>query len=132
MASRKEINDHLKIALKEIGKIEPWFDERFNVWIFSHKKYPDVEYAGNTKKEVIENYPKYLKEFIKYRLDDKIDPLVEKKTKGHGGKREGAGRPVGTKKGPTKRVTLPKDVAEWIERPNSIPQLRELIAKSRH
>lgn len=132
MASRKEINDHLKIALEEIGKIEPWFDKRFNAWIFSHKKYPDVEYAGNTKEEVIENYPKYLKEFIKHRLDDKIDLLVEKKTKGHGGKREGAGRPIGTKKRPTKRVTLPKDVAEWIERPSSIPQVRALIAKSRH
>ena len=74
MASRKEISDHLKIALKEVGEITPWFDKNFNAWIFSHKKYHDVEYAGDSKEEVIKNYPKYLKEFIQHRLDDNIDP----------------------------------------------------------
>jgi len=132
MASRKEISDHLKIALKEVGQIKPWFDKNFNAWIFSHKQYPDVEYAGDSKAEVIKNYPKYLKEFIKHRLDNNIDLRVERATKGHGGQREGAGRPIGTKKGPTKRVTLPKDVADWMESPSAIPQVRELIAKSRH
>jgi hypothetical protein len=37
---------------------------------------------------VIKNYPRYLKEFIKERLDDNLAPLIEKKTKGRGG-REG-------------------------------------------
>ena len=94
--------------------------------------YPDVEYAGDSQEEVIKNYPKYLKEFIKHRLDNNIDPRVEKATKGHAGKRERSGRPKGTKKGPTKRETLPKDVADWIESPSAIPQVRELIARSRH
>ena len=27
MASKKEIEEHLKIALAEVGKIKPWFDK---------------------------------------------------------------------------------------------------------
>lgn len=132
MASREEINEHLEIALKEVGKIKPWFDENFQVWVFSHKKYPDVDCAEDSEAKVIKNYPRYLKEFIKHRLDNNIDPKTEKATKGHGGKRMGAGRPVGTKKEPTKRVTLPKDIADWIESPSSLPKVRKLIAKSQH
>ena len=130
MASRKEINEHLKIALAEVGVIKPWFDKNFDVWVFNHKKYPDVDCAENTEKKVIENYPKYLKEFIKHRLDNNIDARVEKATKGHGGKRDGAGRTKGTKKSPTKRVTLPKDIADWIESPNAISKVRALMSKS--
>jgi hypothetical protein len=57
MASKeeKEIDSHLAIALQEIGEIKPWFDKDFNAWIFSHPLYP-VEYAGDTKKEVIQNF----------------------------------------------------------------------------
>ena len=132
MASRKEIEKHLKIALGEVGKIKPWFDKDFNAWIFSHKNYPDVEYAGESPEEVMKNYPLYLYEFIKYRLDQRIDPLVEKATRGHGGKRKGAGRPKGTQKPPTRRVSLPTDVADWIERSSAIPQIRQFIAKGRH
>jgi predicted AAA+ superfamily ATPase len=65
-------------------------------------------------------------------LHNNIWGSVEERTKGRGGKREGAGRPKGTKKPPTRRVSLPADVADWIERPSSIPQVREMIAKSRH
>ncbi len=132
MASAKEIKKHLNIALKEIGPIKPWFDKNFNAWVFSHKKYPDVEYAGNSAKEVIENYPLYLHDFIEERLNDNLASHIEKATKGHGGKRTGAGRPKGTKKEQKKRVYVPKDVAEWLETPSAIPQVRELIAKSRH
>jgi hypothetical protein len=57
---------------------------------------------------------------------------VEKRTKGRGGKRKGAGRPKGTKKPPTRRISLPTDIADWIEQPRAIPQLRQLIAKGRH
>ncbi len=129
MASAEEIRKHLKIALKEIGTIKPWLDEDFHVWIFSHKNYPDVECAGDSPEEVIKNYPKYLREFIKHRLNGNIWKSVEKKTKGRGGKREGAGRPKGTKKPPTRRISLPNDIADWIENPNAIPKLRQLIAK---
>jgi hypothetical protein len=131
MASKKEIEQHLKIALEEIGEIKPIFSKRFNVWIFKHSAYPDVEYAGESEKEVIRNFPLYLRDFIKHRLDANIDPLVEKKTKGRGGKRGGAGRPKGTKKEPTERISLPKDVAQWIKQPESITKVRALIAKKR-
>jgi hypothetical protein len=131
MASKKEIDLHLKVALEEIGKIRPVFSKRFNLWIFKHPAYPDVEYAGDSEKEVIENYPLYLRDFIKHRLNAKIDPLVEKKTKGRGGKREGAGRPKGTKKEQTERISLPKDIAQWIKHPGSITKLRALISKQR-
>ena len=132
MATKKEIELHLSVALEEIGEIKPWFEKDVNAWVFSHKNYPEVEYAGESKEDVIENYPEYLREFIRHRLNDNITERVEKKTKGRGGKREGAGRPRGTKKEPKQRVYLPKDVAEWIEKPSSIPQVRHLIAKSRH
>lgn len=126
MATRKEIKEHIEIALKEIGNIKPWFDEEVNEWIFSHPNYP-VEYGGETPSEVIQNYPKYLWEFIKHRLDDKLNPLTEKKTKGHGGKREGAGRPQGTVKGEKLRISLPADLASWFK---NYPEAIELTRKT--
>lgn len=132
MASTEEIRKHLKVALGEVGEIKPKFNKKFNAWVFRHKKYPDVEYVGNSPEEVIKNYPKYLREFIKHRLDNNIWESVEKKTTGRGGKREGAGRPKGTKKPPTRRVSLPSDIADWIEKPSSLPQIRQFIAKGKH
>jgi len=79
----------------------------------------------------MKGYPLYLREFIKQRLNHNLSPLTEKKTKGRGGKRQGAGRPKGTKRGRKKHVSLPPDVAEWFDRPNAISQFRHLIAKSR-
>ena len=131
MATKKELEEHLKIALKEVGEIKPWFDEEVTAWIFSHPAYP-VEYGGESAEEVIENYPKYLREFIRHRLNNRLHPVMEKQTKGRGGKRVGAGRPTGTKKAPTKVVRLPKDIAEWFDQPSAIPQVRQLIAKGRH
>lgn len=114
MATKKEVDDHLKIALKEVGDIKPKFDKKINAWIFSHRLYP-VEYAGNSPEEVIKNYPKYLREFIKHRLDNKLAPVMEKMTKGHGGKRQGAGRPTGSKKNPTTTIRIAIPVAKWIK-----------------
>lgn len=125
MAIAKEIKEHLEIALKEIGEIKPWFDSDVNEWIFNHPNYP-VEYGGKSAKEVLKNYPKYLREFIKHRLDHKLNPLTEKKTKGHGGKREGAGRPLGTIKEPKMRISLPVDIALWMRNPEAIQQVRKL------
>src|SRR5690348_4186831 len=99
MATKKEIDAHLKIALAEIGEIKPWFDKDVNCWVFSHKNYP-VEYGGDSSKEVIKNYPKYLKEFIKHRLEGRLSPINEQETKGRGGYREGAGRPKGSTSAP--------------------------------
>lgn len=127
MATKKEITEHLKIALKEVGKIKPWFDKDVDSWVFSHKNYP-VEYGGNTEAEVIENYPKYLFEFIKHRLDGKLSAINEKETKGKGGKREGAGRPKGSKSSaPTKQIRVPIDIAEWLKYPETITHLRSLM-----
>ena len=130
MATKKEIKEHLAIALKEVGKIEPRFDKEVNAWVFSHRKYP-VDYAGDSEEEVINNYPLYLLEFIEERLKDNLSPLVEKRTKGKGGKRDGAGRPKGTKKEKKRRIYLPEDVAKWMQHPESIPQVRKLIAKQK-
>lgn len=129
MAARKEIKEHLGIALKEIGTIKPWFDEGVNEWIFKHSNYP-VEYGGNTPQEVIKNYPKYLAEFIKHRLDDSLSPITEKKTKGHGGKRPGAGRPKGTAKEATIRISLPEDLANWFRaNPAAIEMARKTMQR---
>ncbi len=116
VATKKEIDEHLKIALEEIGEINPWFDKEVKEWIFSHRLYP-VECGGGSKKEVKENYPKYLREFIKHRLRKKVDRLVEKKTKGRGGLRPGAGRPPGSKKTQTtKTIRMKVYMAEWIKK----------------
>jgi hypothetical protein len=128
MASKKEIEEHLKKALDEVGVIRPWFDKDVNAWVFGHPNYP-VEYAGNSEEEVLKRYPLYLREFIRQRLNGNLAPFVEKKTKGHGGKRKGSGRPNGTKKEVKERIYVPMDVAKWIKKPSSIPQIRRLIAK---
>ncbi len=130
MATKKEIKKHLAIALEEIGEIKPKFAKDVDAWVFSHPKYP-VRYAGDSPEEVMQNYPLYLQDFIEERLNDNLSPLVEKRTKGKGGKREGAGRPKGSKKEEKDRVYLPKDIAKWIQNPESIKQVRQLIAKKR-
>jgi len=126
MATKKEIDQQLKMALEEIGEIKPWFDKKFGAWIFEHPAYP-VGYSGDSQIDVTKNYPLYLKEFIKERLNDNLDPLVEKKTKGRGGSREGAGRPKGSKGTPTKQIRLPVDIANWLKQPAIIPHLREIM-----
>lgn len=131
MATKKEIEQNLKIALKEIGKIKPWFDKEVNAWVFEHPKYP-VGYAGKTSEEVIEKYPLHLREFILERLNDNLDPLVEQQTKGHGGKRPGAGRPIGSTKEPTRQIRVPLDIAEWLKRPGVIPQMQNIIRAYKH
>lgn len=125
MATKKEIKEHLKIALEEISPIEPWFDKAYKNWVYSHPAYP-VEYSGATKEEVIKNYPLYLHDFIEERLNDNLSRITESKTSGRGGKRQGAGRPEGTKKEPKKRVSLPLDIADWITMPDIISHLRAL------
>jgi hypothetical protein len=131
MATAKEIKEHLKIALNEVGEIKPWFDKKVDAWVFSHKAYP-VEYAGETAREVIKGYPKYLREFIEERLNENLAPMVEKITKGRGGKRKGAGRPKGTTKEEKTRLRLPLDVANWLARPGSINQIRHIISSGAH
>ena len=94
---KKEIKEHLKIAIEEIGNIKPWFDKDYNSWVFSHPAYP-VEYSGDTQEEVIRNYPIYLQDFIEERLNNNLSEITEKKTTGSGGCRKGSGRPKRNKK----------------------------------
>ncbi len=108
-----------------MGGIKPLFSKRFNAWVFKHPAYPDIEYHGDSAEEVIENYPIYLRQLIKEMLDRNISPL-----KRRGGKRMGAGRPKGTKKEPTMRISLPIDIAEYFERPESISEVMKLIAET--
>lgn len=119
MASKSEIKKELKIALSEVGTIVPWFDKDFNAWIFSSPLYP-VECEGQSAEEVIKKYPKYLEVFIEHRMKGKLDALNEKKTKGKGGYRPGAGRPKGTTKTPTKQVRLPVEVVDWLKVPQNM------------
>jgi hypothetical protein len=132
MASKKEIEQHLKIALDEVGKIEPWYDKSVRAWVFGHPSYP-VEYAGSSRADVIKGYPLYLREFIKQRLNHNLAPFIEKKTKGHGGKRIGSGRPKGTKKESKKRLYLPTDVVNWFQQhpSQSISTVRRFIARGK-
>lgn len=129
MATAKEIKEHLIVALAEIGAIKPWFDKDVNEWIFEHKNYP-VEYGGDSPEEVIKNYPKYLREFIKQRLNENLNPLIASKTIGHGGKRLGAGRPKGSTKEEKERISLPKDVVRWFKKdPKAIDFARRRMRK---
>jgi hypothetical protein len=126
MATQKDINKELKIALDDVGQIVPWFDKSVNAWIFEHPAYP-VGYSGSSPEEVIKNYPLHLKEFIQERLNDNLDPYVEKTTKGKGGLRAGSGRPKGIKGSPTKQIRLPADIADWLKQPGMITHIRELL-----
>jgi hypothetical protein len=131
MATKKEIKKHLKIALEEIGKIKPWFDKDVNCWVFEHSNYP-VGCGADSEQEVIEKYPLYLEEFISERLNDNVSPSVEKRTKGRGGKKEGAGRPIDPNKEQRVRVYLPLDIANLLKEPGVIMYLRGLIQACHH
>ena len=121
------VDEHLKIALEEIGPIKPWFDPEVQSWVFEHELYPE-SYGGETKKEVIERYPLYIRQFIESRLDGTLAPWVEKQTRGRGGKREGAGRPAGTTKAPTAVIRLPLEIANWLKAdPTHLEQVRSLV-----
>jgi hypothetical protein len=122
----KELDKELNIALNEIGPIKPWFDEDFQTWLFSSPLYP-VECEGSSAKEVIKKYPKYLAVFIEHRIRGKIDATNEKKTKGKGGYRPGAGRPKGSTKEKTKQIRLPEGLATWLKQPDIMDQITILM-----
>lgn len=131
MATKKEIKEHLRMALKEVGKIEPWFDKDVNSWVFEHPNYP-VGCGGNSKEEVIKKYPLYLEEFITERLNNNVSQSVEKRTKGKGGKREGAGRPANPNKEIRVRIYLPLDIANFLKEPSVLTNLRGIMQASKH
>ena len=130
--SKKEIETHLKKALKEVGEIEPWFDKAVNCWVFEHALYP-VTCGEDTKEEVIAKYPLYLHEFILHRLENRLDPYVEEATKGRGGTRPGTGRPKKEKKLITKTIRLSMDLypaALWLrQHPEALPEIQKIMRK---
>jgi hypothetical protein len=125
-SKKEELKNELSVALDEIGDIKPWFDKEVKAWVFEHDLYP-VRYAGETSREVIKNYPKYLEIFIDHRMRGRIDEVNEKATRGRGGIRPGAGRPKGTFKEPTKQTRLPSDIVDWLKMPGVISHIREMI-----
>jgi hypothetical protein len=128
MATPKEIASEVAIALKEIGRITPHFDKEVGEWVFAHPKYP-VECGGETKNDVMKNYPLYLKEFIKERMKNNLNVATEMKTTGRGGARPGAGRPKGTKKKKEqKRMYVPYDLVNWLKDEKNIVAVRKLKA----
>lgn len=127
MATKKEIEQHLNLALAEIGMIKPWFDKEVNAWVFEHPNYL-VGYAGKSAKEVIKKYPLHLQMFIEERLNDNLDSRVEQESKGHGGVRSRAGRPIGSIKDPTKQIRVPIDIADWLKQPGFIPSIRQMLS----
>lgn len=129
--SEEVLRGELTKALDEIGLIEPWYDEEYQSWLYSHPIYP-VECEGTSKEEVKKKYPEYLATFIEHRLQGRIDAINENQTKGHGGYRPGAGRPKGSYKSPTKQVRLPIDIANWLKEPGVIDHLRSLIHAYEH
>jgi len=60
-------------------------------------------------------------------MHGKVDELNEKKTKGRGGARHNAGRPVGSTKEPTTQIRVPCDIAVWLKQPGIIYNLRNLM-----
>ncbi|MDP1834897.1 MAG: hypothetical protein Q8K75_03115 [Chlamydiales bacterium] len=86
MAANKELAAHLALALQEVGEIKPWYDRKFKAWIYSYRLYPNVEYAGQSNREVIERYPLYLKEFIHHRLNESLSDVSERGTLGTAGR----------------------------------------------
>ena len=126
---KSQLKQELSKALKEIGAIEPEWDDDVQSFIFEHPAYP-VRYAGDSEQEVIQNYPLYLQDFIEERLKGNLAPFVEKLTSGRGGKRAGAGRKKGSIKAePSKMVRVPVDVAQWLKaKPENIESVRHLMA----
>ncbi len=125
----KLVDEQLKVALAEVGPVKPQFDEEYHRWIFEHPLYP-VEYDGDTKQEVIKGYPLHLREFIWHRLYGDLAPEEEARTSGRGGKREGAGRPKGTTKEPTRVVSLPVDIANWLQSNSAhLLKVRKLMSR---
>jgi len=126
MATKSEVQKEVKLALEEVGQITPHYDKRFKSWLFHHPLYP-VECEGQSKEEVIQKYPEYLAVFIEQRLKGNLDEVNERKTKGRGGARKGAGRPVGSTKEPTTQIRVPLDIASWLKRPGMIEHLRFIL-----
>lgn len=127
-AFSKEVLAELHIALAEVGKITPHYDEDYQSWVFSHPAYPSVEAIGDSAQECAARYKGWLAEFIQHRMQGRIHPTDEKTTSGRGGWRPGAGRPKGTTKTQTRTIRVPVEIAAWLKAdPVHMDQVRRLM-----
>jgi len=99
------------------------------MYVFEHEAYPMVCYADPDPEVVIGRYKQVLKDFIEHRLAGNVAESVDRITAGRDGHGHGAGRPKGSAKGKTRRISLPEDVATWLkEDPDRIEKVRTLMA----
>jgi hypothetical protein len=122
------IKHELALALQEVGTIRPWFSDVDGFWVFSHTAYPTVDYMGDTPEDTITGYTRILEAFLCERLNGTVAGFVDQLTVGRGGKRVGAGRPIGSVKTPSLRISVPTDIANWLKgQPDHWEQVRKLM-----
>ena len=123
------IQQHVELALAEIGEITPVYNPEVEAWLFQHPAY-DLEAEGETSDDCMATYKRWLHTFIKERLKNNLAPNVEAKSSGRGGKRDGAGRPIGTKKTDKMRIYVPQELAFWLKDEKNIQWLQSQISHS--
>lgn len=127
-----DIKKHLKVALSEIGEIKPRFSKDDGMFVFDHPSYPTVMHADATAEATKEGYLRALEGFIEARLSGNLSDVAEKMTKGHGGKRSGAGRKPGSTKEPKMRMYIPSDLGLWLQQsPSNIDLMRRVATDRR-
>jgi hypothetical protein len=100
------------------------------MYVFEHRAYPMVMHADPDPDEVVKGYQRALQRFIRYRMQGRIAESVERITTGRGGSRPGAGRSKTSIKAKTKRISLPDDVATWLQAdPARIEKVRALMTR---
>ncbi len=112
-------------ALSEIGEILPYWSEEDGFYIFQHPAYPTVDYVGDTPQATVKGYKRILKSFIRDRMMGNVAEFVDKMTSGRGGVRPNSGRP--RNKIPAIRIYVPKDIADWLQDPGHVDQIRALM-----
>ncbi len=118
------VDRHLKVAIEEIGPIQPWFMEKSQEWFFDHPAYP-VSCSGNSKIDVTKRYPLYLREFIWYKLKESYPDFPEENISGSLGNPE-EHFDLGLKK----QIHLPEDIADWLESdPCHLQDIRRLMRR---
>lgn len=121
----KKLDQAVKTALAEIGNISPIWSEEDQMYYFQHPLYPDVIFADEKAMLIEPGYKRILRDFLKDRLAGELADATEANTKGHGGRRDGAGRKK--RDMPTKSIRLPIDIATWLSEPSHVDQVRQLI-----
>ena len=85
MISEETIQRHLKIALTEIGAIEPWWSEEDKMFVFEHVAYPWVIHADPVRQEAQAGYLRALTGFMAERLNGTVADSQNRSTPGRAG-----------------------------------------------